>query len=352
MQIQLKIEAVKDRLRTLMGLLPCDITIVGSYNTLNTGDRILCDSVAYQLRQHGYKVQIQSKRTLRSISSGVVIVCGGDILHDANDNGWQFLQRLAQLSSKVYFLGAGVPGFYLHSKEEVSNLLNQFQAITVRDSVCYQRLLPYQHKQLFKSVDNAFLWPDVLKSTSSVISNTIALNIMMPGSSSNASDWVLKKNPDRQAISLENYLKFWNGVIRYFKEKGFKIYNVAMTHEDAVFVKKHFSEQLDKQFPFTLDYKKTASYIASAEFVFASRYHFLILALLNQKQGYCYAYADKIENLLNDLKINNFISRDDLATSIEFAKTKLHFNPATYSEHIASWSSSHWLTQNIDLFER
>jgi hypothetical protein len=80
--LRLKIEALKDRVRNLNKHINYDITIIGSYNTLNIGNRILCDSIALFYKEKGCRVRVQSKRDLTNINSTYIIVCGGDIFHD------------------------------------------------------------------------------------------------------------------------------------------------------------------------------------------------------------------------------------------------------------------------------
>lgn len=347
-----KQEAVADRLRTLKTYFPTDITVVGAYNTLNAGDRILCDAVAGFYKEKGYKVQIQSKRKVEKIKSPIIIVCGGDIFHDANQNGWRFLVKLSKLSSAIYFLGAGVPGFYLKDKPEVSQLLSKFMAITTRDRKSFVRLSALKKEAVFKSVDNAFLMADQLTFKNEIETGTTVINIKAFHTASLNPKWKANKGTVKNTTTLKTYLAFWKDVIHFYKRNNCYLCSLSMTLEDEQFVRQHFSAEFDEIVSFTLDYCALTKRISRAETVFSSRYHFFILSLLNQKTIRCFAYADKVKHLCADLGIEHFITTAKLNNAESFLNNpKSLITPEVYSEKLNAFKSNHWLHQNTFDFE-
>lgn len=350
--LRLKIESLKDRIRNLNKFINYDITVIGSYNTLNVGDRILCDSIALFYKEKGYKVRIQSKRDLTNINSTYIIVCGGDILHDANENNWYFLKEITKINSKIIFIGAGSPGFFIKPKSEIEKLLGSINFISTRDLTSYKRLTEFKPKCVQQSVDNAFLMSKDLKfEKENVTTKTIILNIKAYESANNSLNWSKKKGNDKKKISLKDYIKFWNDTILYFKDKKYKVISLSMTLADEKFVKNNFSKKIHLIYDFTLDYFLVSKRIARAEIVFSSRYHFLILSLLNNKSIYCYAYADKVENLCEDLNIK-YIRRNELGNINNFLLDEKNIvKPIEYESQIKVWCDSHWLKNNDVLNE-
>ena len=306
-----KSESVLDRLRSLKKNFNYDITIVGSYNTINAGDKILCDAAASYFSNKGFKVNIQSKRKITSFKSELVIVCGGDILHDNNQRNLNWLKKLLKLNAKVVFLGVGVPGFYLTKKLDVFNLLSKIQYIVTRDEKSFNRLNKVNLTNLFNGVDNAFLIKDLLKKNTLKENDEVILNIKEFKSASIANEWL--KSKGNQPVEKSDYLNFITSLIRYYKSRGIsKISALPMTIEDEVFTRKNFKDDVDYIYNYTSDFHQISLIISGVREVFTTRYHFHILSLINKKTIICYAYADKVENINDEIKNFKYISRRDI----------------------------------------
>jgi polysaccharide pyruvyl transferase WcaK-like protein len=328
-KIYKKIESIVDRLRSLRNIGKYDITIIGSYNTLNAGDKILCDAAAYFFLEKGYKVNIQSKRKIISFKSKYVIVCGGDILHDNNFKIMKWLNKILYLNKKVIFLGVGVPGFYLTSDKEVFELLNKADYIVTRDEKSFLRLKEFDLKNLFNGLDNAFLIKDLLKKDIQTDKDEVILNIKEFASASLSSKWIEKKG--NQPAKKSDYLKFISAIIDYYRSRGhLKICALPMTIDDEIFIRRYFKDKVDYIYKYTGDFNKISSMISSAKEVFSTRYHFHLLSLINKKTIICYAYADKVENINDEIASFKYITTGDI---INFGKINFNDYLNNYSEY-------------------
>ncbi|MBZ9777712.1 polysaccharide pyruvyl transferase family protein [Psychroflexus sp. CAK8W] len=306
-----KIESIIDRFRSIRNIIKHDITIIGSYNTSNAGDKILCDAASHFFLEKGYKVNIQSKRKIISFKSNYVIVCGGDILHDNNKNNIKWLSKLLSLNEKVVFLGVGVPGFYLTSDKVVFELLNKASLIITRDSKSFLRLKKFNLENIFNGVDNAFLIKELLSKDVQSYNDEVILNIKEINSAILANEWLKKKG--NVPVEKSNYLKFINLLINYYRSKGItKISALPMTIDDEVFIKEYFIDKVDYIYEYTSNFYKISSIISKAKEVFATRYHFHLLSLINKKSIICFAYADKVENINDEINNFKYISNKDV----------------------------------------
>jgi len=324
-----KRESIIDRLRSFKNKLTYNITIIGSYNTMNAGDKILCDAAAHFFLNKGFKVNIQSKRKIIAYKSKFVIVCGGDILHDNSQKNVEWLNKLLILNKKVVFLGAGVPGFYLTTEQDIYKLLNKAYFIITRDKKSFQRLKKINLNNILNGVDNAFLIKDLIKKDLETNKAEVILNIKEYASASLSSKWVEKKG--NQPIEKSDYLKFISKIIDYYRSKGdLKISALPMTFEDEIFIRKHFKNKIDFIYKYTSDFHKISSIISKSKEVFTTRFHFHLLSLINNKKIICYAYADKVENINDEIGNFKYISREEV---LDFKEKKFDSYVNNFTEY-------------------
>jgi polysaccharide pyruvyl transferase WcaK-like protein len=208
-------------------------------------------------------------------------------------------------------------------------LLNKANYIVARDEKSFLRLKEFDLKNLFNGLDNAFLIKDLLKKDIETDKVEAILNIKEFASASLSSKWIEKKG--NQSAKKSDYLKFISAIIDYYRSRGdLKICALPMTIDDEIFIRRYFKDKVDYIYKYTGDFNKISSIISSAKEVFSTRYHFHLLSLINKKTIICYAYADKVENINDEIASFKYITTGDI---INFGKINFNDYLNNYSEY-------------------
>jgi len=296
------------------------VAIIGSLNTLNTGDIAIMSVVRDYIKEStGIKPVMLSWRYCNTNNFDSIIICGGDVLHDRTPANFSKLKAVLRHTKNVVFLGVGVPGFYLTPKEQVYKLLSKANKIIVRDKTSGDRLRTFGLNNVIDSFDNAFLlYNDSEKRDSDRKERkTIGINIKEYKSVGLNDKWTKNKLRSegnslisREQLSLSEYLKNYIGIITHYKNLGWNIVLLSFTYNDELFVKTHFGSEFHI-IPFTKNFENLKRTIRGLDGVFCTRYHSLVFSLLENKPVCGYAYSDKVDNLCQYLNLDNFINREE-----------------------------------------
>jgi polysaccharide pyruvyl transferase WcaK-like protein len=327
MKLKVLYEQIKDRLRGIcFPWYKKDVAILGSINTLNTGDIAIIKSVQRIIKEQiGKQAKLLSWRHYKVSGFKHIVICGGDVLHDRSKGNLERIKLLLANNKKVTFLGVGVPGFYLTDPLVVKQILSRAHSIVVRDFTSFNRLKELGLSNIVSSFDNAFL----LHSPISVVKEISDINIV--GISIKSFTSVIPNNSWTQAkkkkefnsnkisskITLAGYIENYKGVIRNLELLGLKCRIICFTYEDEVFAKTYF-KNIDCQI-FTTKHLQLLQSLDHINYMFFTRYHSLVFALLQNKAVCGFAYADKVENLLSIIENNDFISRSQWHQNEEFS---------------------------------
>lgn len=315
-------EQLTDRLRGYNLPWEKEVAILGSVNTLNTGDLAIVKSVKKFILKHtGKDAKVLSWRHFDVKGFSHIIVCGGDVLHDRDRSNLKKLKTLLENNNKVSFLGVGVPGFYLTPKETVFQVLSKAHRIIVRDEVSYKRLLAIGLENVVSSFDNAFLLAGLNNKANHKEDqhklNKVGVSIKTYTSAQRNSIWTQEKqkitkkyySKNIQQLSLEDYINNYQKVIDQLKSQNLEINIIPFTKEDELFCKKYFNDL--SMLPYTKNYFKLLKSVSLFGKIFFTRYHSFVFALVSGCSINGFAYADKLDNLLSAVNIESTINRED-----------------------------------------
>jgi hypothetical protein len=306
---------ISHRLRWLNQRLRCPtVGIIGGYHGGNLGDMTLGTVCREFFEKRGVRAGLQTIYSLpRWPACRFAILGGGAIAYR------QSLRNIREMYGKtperVAFVGVDFNEDA--ATEEFASFLRQVAAITCRSRTQAEHL-----RALIQRPDVGF-HPDLAFGLDGSRSpaerevpareNVLGVNCTtffwkqsggryVPGS-----DWEaeMRKRQPKLVESIDRlgpaYVRAFTDLMALSKRRGWRICHGPFTPEDDEFARHFFSDQVDEFLPYAADPRLVLQMFGRFSAFLPTRFHSLVFALLSRTPVIPFCYAEKSQDLLDDL---------------------------------------------------
>ncbi len=327
------------------------IAIIGGYHGVNLGDMALGYSVKEIVNKKGIKSGLQTIYSLNSypwVKTKFAIIGGGAIGY--KESLINVTNRFNSNFTNLALLGVDYNDSNYEKSAEIMDLLKnsgwlscrnekqsiKMQKLTEREDITYHPDLVFSYKKEYCKKQR-----ELNPKKKILLINVVPLYGTIVGESLIPNIQYKEERPELYEsynLMIKNYIEGVRLVIKDALAKGYKVESIPFTPGDATMARIIAKELKIKHNNYSDNPFKVLKKMASAEKVFATRYHATIFGIKLGAQVMPMAYAKKNEILLEEFGFptEEFITATDLANGSNFSGKYLHFN----NEIIEKWEDS------------
>ena len=317
------------------------IAIIGGYHGVNLGDMALGYSVKEILNTKGIKSGLQTIYTINKYpwaKTKYAIIGGGAIGYknclikvanrfnsslnnlallgvDFNDANYEQSNEIMNLFKKVTWLSCR------NEKQSI-----QMQKLIEREDIIYHPDLVFSYKKEYCKKQRT-----LRNKKKILLFNVVPLYGSIDGESLIPNFQYKDERPELYETyneMINNYIEGVRSIIKDALNQGYKVESISFTPADVSMAKIIGKNLTIKHNKYSDNPYKVLKKMASAEKIFATRYHATIFGIKLGAQIMPMAYAKKNEILLEELGFSpeNFISSTDLANGCKLSGKYLNFD--------------------------
>jgi polysaccharide pyruvyl transferase WcaK-like protein len=327
------------------------IAIIGGYHGVNLGDMALGYSVKEIANKKGIKSGLQTIYTLNSYpwaKANFAIIGGGAIGY--KESLLKVSNRFNTNLKNLALLGVDYNDSNYEQSAEIMNLLKnsswlscrnekqsiKMQKLTGREDITYHPDLVFSYKKEYCKKQR-----ESNPKKKILLINVVPLYGSIEGESLIPNIQYKEERPELYEsynLMIKNYIEGVRLIIKDALANGYEVESIPFTPGDATMARIIAKGLKIKHNNYSDNPFKVLKKMASAEKVFATRYHATIFGIKLGAKVMPMAYAKKNEILLEELGFSTeqFISSTNLAKGSNFSGKYLHFN----NEVIEKWENS------------